>query len=56
MWQVDSCYAGDGDLSAALQEAAESVKRIGDVHVAHVVARKDEVGAWWVDVVYLRPA
>jgi hypothetical protein len=58
MWNVDSCYAGDGDLGKALMEAAEKVRRIGETCVLHVVARKDENGAGWVDVVFFsaRPA
>ena len=53
MYEVNSCYQ-NGDISKALEEAAEVIRRIGEENVLHVIARRDDdiLGAWWVDVVY----
>ncbi len=54
MWEINSCYRDNGDLPAALDEAAEVIRRVGSENVLHVIARQDEniLGAWWVDVIY----
>lgn len=56
MYEVNSCYK-NGDLPAALREAASFVSRVGEANVLHVIARQDEniLGAWWVDVIWRNP-
>lgn len=55
--EVEYCYS-NGDLARALVQASETVKKIGEGRVLHVIARLDDKveGAWWVDVVYQKEA
>ena len=50
---VEYCYH-DGDLAAALRQAADFVDRVGENCVQHVVSQPDENvrGAWWIVVVW----
>lgn len=53
MYEIESCYS-NGDLARALEQAAKTVRDIGEDNVLHVVARLDPdvSDAWWVDVIY----
>lgn len=56
MEQIEYCYS-NGDLARALAQAAEFVKKVGEKNVIHVIARLDDEvkGAWWVDVIWVKP-